>query len=132
MNTELERAKTLSLLDPKPVLVLEQKTGNWLAYWNGICMTAGHAMELAFAQLLGLHSSTEVHRKCDHTMLEIYRTGVLGNQWDEIMSFVEREHKQLIQLYRYYLKKHIQEHLHGKFTALEIFKWFDNYTVANY
>lgn len=130
MNTELERAKTLSLLDPKPVLVFEQKTGNWLAFWNGICMTAGHVMDLAFEQLLGVFSSNEVHRKCDSIMLEVYRSGALDNQWEETMSIVAKEHKQLIQIYRYYLKNHIQEHLHSKFAALDIFKWFDNYTVA--
>ena len=130
MTTELERAKTLSLLDPKPVLVFEHQTGNWLAYWNGICMTAGHAMDLAFEQLLGVYSSNEVHRKCDSIMLEVYRSGALDTQWEETMTVVEKGHKQLIQLYRYYLKTHIREHLYEKYTALEIFKWFDNYTVA--
>lgn len=129
MNIKLEQAKTLSLLDPKPVIIFEDTSKTWIAFWNGVVMTAGHALDLAFEQMFGLISCHEVHRQNDLEMLKVYNTGVLGDQWSDIMDLVARSQKKLTEIYRYYLKAHIKEELFGQYTKLEVFKWFNKYTV---
>lgn len=119
-----EKMKKWSLLDPKPVLYFDHRSLSWLAVWNGIFMTAEHALILT-SECLWKNPPTKEMTKCaNEKMKQLYCLGVYDDVIPKDTNWSNILESGVLTYYNKVLPKHIHHHF-SHLTEYESWLWFE-------
>lgn len=119
-----DKMRQWSKLDPKPVLYFDPKSDTWLAVWNGIFMTAEHALLLTACILWGNANSKEMIAVADSKMERLYHLGVFNDVIPKGESWSGMVESGVSTYYNEVLPKHIKQHF-SHLTHYESWLWFE-------
>jgi hypothetical protein len=129
MVHNLNSLKSWSLIDPKPVLYLDDSSKEWVCVWGGIFMTAEHALILSAKIFWGNYPSMEMIRHANDKMIRLYSLGIWGNQEEYDWKHILREGAW--QYYNRAIPNFLNAQKFNLPSEFEVLKWFSKVVVKS-